>query len=130
MINAPHSLLNARGKTMNPITRRLNITRYCIASLIVFAGMQITAFAGTAYVQRNLVSDIAGLADHTDPYLINPWGMASSSTSPLWVSNNHSGTTTVYTGSGEAFPAGNPLVVQIPPPVDEDSTSAPTGQVF
>src|SRR5215831_1164301 len=115
---------------MKRFTRRFNITRYCIAKLILLAGMQITAFAGTAYVQHNLVSDIPGLADQTDPNLVNPWGLASSSTSPLWVSNNHSGTSTVYTGSGQPFPAGNALTVQIPIPAAENPPSAPTGQVF
>src|SRR5262245_36552472 len=78
-----------------------------LAQLILLAGVQVSAFAGAAYVQHNLVSDIPGLADQTDPNLVNPWGLASSSTSPLWVSNNHSGTSTVYTGSGQPFPAGN-----------------------
>src|SRR5437868_5372004 len=28
-----------------------------------------------SYVQTNLVSDVPGLATHTDPNLVNPWGM-------------------------------------------------------
>ena len=29
-----------------------------------------------------LVADLPGLADHVDPELVNPWGLAASSTSP------------------------------------------------
>src|SRR5690348_2233659 len=96
----------------------------------LLAAVQTVVFAGPNYIQHNLVSDIPGLADQTDPNLINPWGMAASATSPLWISNNHSGTTAVYNGSGQAFPAANPLVVQIPTSSSGKSPSAPTGQVF
>ncbi len=65
--------------------------------------------AANRYVQHNLVSDIAGAADHTDPCLINPWGIAASPTSPLWVSANGSGLSTVYDGNGNAAN----LIVQI-----------------
>jgi len=36
----------------------------------------------------------------TDPDLKNPWGMASSGTSPLWIGSNGSGKSEVYTGAG------------------------------
>src|SRR5436853_7452490 len=38
--------------------------------------------AAHAYRQVNLVSDISGIAAVTDPNLVNPWGLVSSSTSP------------------------------------------------
>jgi len=47
-------------------------------------------------VQTNLVSDIPGLATITDPALKNPWGVSHSSTSPFWVSNKGTSTTTLY----------------------------------
>ena len=34
------------------------------------------------YTQTNLASDIAGLASHLDPNLVNPWGLCRSATSP------------------------------------------------
>ena len=40
-----------------------------------------------AFVQTNLVSDIAGLAEVTDPALVNPWGVSESATSPFWISD-------------------------------------------
>src|SRR5438034_4374293 len=101
-----------------------------IAQLVLLAGIQTAAFAGSSFVQHNLVSDIPGLADQTDPNLVNPWGIAASATSPLWISNNGSSAATVYNGSGQPFPAANPLVVQIPTSASGTSPLAPTGEVF
>jgi len=40
------------------------------------------------YVQTNLVSDIPGLAEATDPHLVNPWGVSFTPTgSPFWISD-------------------------------------------
>jgi uncharacterized protein (TIGR03118 family) len=75
------------------------------------------------YLLRNLVSDVPGLAAQTDPNLTNPWGIALNATGPFWISNNRSGTTTLYDGSGQPFPAGNASIVKIP-------AGAPTAQVF
>jgi uncharacterized protein (TIGR03118 family) len=78
------------------------------------------------YAQTNLVSDIPGLAQYLDPDLVNPWGLAAGPTSPMWVSDNHSGLSTIYNGSGQK----QGLVVTIPPPAGGASPAAPTGQVF
>src|SRR6266446_5545162 len=103
-------------------------------SVLVFAGMLTMALAlslsspaiakkKSFYQQTNLVSDLPDLAAHTDPHLVNPWGMSRSSTSPFWVSDNGKGVTTLYNGNtGQPVP----LVVTIPPPAG----STPTGQVF
>jgi uncharacterized protein (TIGR03118 family) len=77
-------------------------------------------------MQTNLVSDIANLAAFTDPNLKNPWGIASSATSPFWVSNNGTGTSTLYNGAGQP----QTLVVTIPPSPGGTPSSKPTGQVF
>lgn len=84
--------------------------------------------AGAQYTVNNLVSDLPGVATFTDPNLINPWGLASSGGSPIWVSNNGAGVSTLYNGSGVA----QALVVTIPPPSGSPvgTTSAPTGVVF
>jgi uncharacterized protein (TIGR03118 family) len=56
----------------------------------------MTTILDTAYVQTDLVSDIAGLATITDPELMNPFGLTSTSTSPFWISNNDINTATLY----------------------------------
>jgi uncharacterized protein (TIGR03118 family) len=84
-------------------------------------------------VQRtNLVADVAGQALVTDPNLVNPWGIARSPTGPFWVSDNGAGVSTLYNGSGQAFPVGQPLIVTVPPPAGSQAgaKSAPTGIVF
>lgn len=83
------------------------------------------------YKQTNLVSDISGMAPLTDPNLKNPWGITRSSTSPWWVANNNSGTSTLYTGAGAAIPINGTGFVTVPPPAFEPTAiSAPTGIVF
>jgi uncharacterized protein (TIGR03118 family) len=80
------------------------------------------------YVQTNLVSDLPGLAANTDPNLVNPWGIAFGPTSPFWISDNHTGLSTLYTGTGAKLG----LVVTIPPPGGSPAgtVAAPTGTVF
>jgi uncharacterized protein (TIGR03118 family) len=98
------------------------------------------------YTQKNLVSDIPGLATTTDPNLKNPWGLTRSAGSPFWVGNNNSGTSTLYDGAGNPqnfFPDPHPdsngnginspfnNFVMVPPPGFRPGTaSAPTGVVF
>jgi uncharacterized protein (TIGR03118 family) len=79
-------------------------------------------------VQTNLVSDIPGLAARTDPNLKNPWGTSVGPGSPIWVSDNHAGVTTLYDGAGNP----QPLVVAIPAPpsAGKGAVGAPTGQAF
>jgi uncharacterized protein (TIGR03118 family) len=81
----------------------------------------------TTFTQTNLVSDGLVPAAHIDPNLINPWGVAYSSASPFWVSDNGTGVSTLYDGTG----IPQPLVVTIAtPPGQNPGTAAPTGQVF
>ncbi|HXT64945.1 MAG TPA: TIGR03118 family protein [Pyrinomonadaceae bacterium] len=79
------------------------------------------------YNQTNLVSDLPGVAPVTDPNLVNPWGLAASSTSPWWVADNGTGVSTLYNGNTGAKQA---LTVTIPTPVGGTPPSAPTGVVF
>jgi uncharacterized protein (TIGR03118 family) len=79
---------------------------------------------GTVYKKRNLVSDIEGVARITDPHLVNPWGLSAGPTTPLWVADNHSNVSTVYSGGVRgSVPMIVPLVVDI-------TGGAPTGTVF
>ena len=63
--------------------------------------LQMPLLATNNYVQHNLVADQAGAsADHTDPNLIGPWGIASSSTGPFWVADQSTGTAAIYNSAG------------------------------
>ncbi|HZC46256.1 MAG TPA: TIGR03118 family protein, partial [Candidatus Acidoferrum sp.] len=98
----------------------------------------VAAMAGYAcaagYTQTNLVSNGAVPAAHTDPNLINPWGISFfPGASPFWVSDNNAGFATLYDGAG----VNQGLVVEIPSPtdpidsatVDQDQDGTPSGQV-
>jgi uncharacterized protein (TIGR03118 family) len=67
--------------------------------------------AAAPLIQTNLVSNIPGLAIHTDANLRNPWGIAESGSSPFWISDNHTGLSTLYNTTGVPLPR----VVTIPP---------------
>ncbi len=81
---------------------------------------------GEGYVQRNLVSDGFVPAEHTDPNLVNAWGLARGATSPWWVADNGASVTTLYDGEGAAQPAASPLVVRI---AGAGGAGNPTGAV-
>src|SRR5260370_28814894 len=96
------------------------LTRFCASTawaLIISA----TCFA-QHYSQTNLVSNTAGVASVTDPQLINPWGLSRTSGSPWWVSDQATGFSTLYDGSG----VKQALIVTIPP-ADPNNKKTPTG---
>src|SRR5438046_6617378 len=83
-----------------------------------------TAHADT-YSWTNLQSDIAGVATHVDPNLVNPWGMSVSPNGTIWVSDNGTGVSTLYHQDGTAAS----LVVAIPAKHPRQGAN-PTGIVF
>ena len=81
--------------------------------------------------QVNLASDVPGMAPLTDPDLKNPWGISLLPTSPLWVSNQGTNSSTLYT-----LTPGSSTVTKVPtlPPTGVrvtmgNSFAGPTGQV-
>ena len=103
------------------------ISAYMKFALLLLAVAILTATSGRAdtYSWTNLQSDIAGVAQHTDPNLVNPWGMAASPTGIIWVSDNGTGVSTLYHQDGTALS----LIVTIPAEHHND-TGTPTGVVF
>ncbi len=103
----------------------------CAVFTSALAVFPAVTFAATldSFSQSNLTSDLPGVAQTTDPLLVNPWGIVASSSSPFWIADNGSGMSTVYNGAGQPFPTGSPLVVGIPGPGNTGS-GAPTGIVF
>jgi len=68
------------------------------------------------------------VAPNLDAHLVNGWGMARSSTSPWWVSDNGTGLSTLYNGNTGVpvalvvtVPSGNPAV---------NPVGTPTGVIF
>ena len=89
----------------------------------------LCAGAGTAqaqFKQTDLVSDIPNLAKATDPMLKNPWGVSFANGSPVWISDQGTQTTPLFSVTGSAGVSNQPLfTVNIPPA----GASGPTGQV-
>jgi uncharacterized protein (TIGR03118 family) len=83
----------------------------------------------SGYQQTNLVSDIAGKAQVTDSNLVNPWGISFSSTSPIWVSDQGTGKSTLYGVSPSNTATKVALTVTIPT-IGSSTPTGPTGQVF
>jgi uncharacterized protein (TIGR03118 family) len=98
--------------------------------LVFMLQMAVSPVSAQDYKRVNLVSDISGVALRADANLVNAWGMAFSDTSPVWIANNGTGTSTLYLGDGTPFPSpAAPLVVQIPR-ISADTPATPTGLVF
>jgi uncharacterized protein (TIGR03118 family) len=124
---------------MKSVTRLASAIAVAAAVSVGLAGAATPASAGhatatRAYAQTNLVSDIPGLAAHTDPNLRNSWGTSTGPGLPIWVSDNASGVTTLYDGQGNPQPGSgdNQLVVTIPAPpsAGPGAVGAPDGTVF
>src|SRR4029077_3329923 len=104
------------------------------ASPIALSGVARTAparavgIASRSYVQTNLVSDIPGLAEHTDPNLKNPWGTSVGPGTPIWVSDNHAGLATLYDSAGNPQP--RVVAIPAPPSAGPGAVGAPDGQAF
>jgi uncharacterized protein (TIGR03118 family) len=90
------------------------------AIAVVGAGFAVPAGAATnSYAVKFIVTDKSG-APTVDKDLVNPWGMAQGPSTPVWVSDNHSGKSTLYADSANPKV---PLTVTIP-------GGSPTGQVY
>ena len=94
------------------------------AGALAFAPMAHADKAST-YQQHNLVTDGFVTADHVDPNLVNPWGIAFNPFGDVWISDNGTGLSTLYDGTG----ALQALVVSVPP-APGGSSGTPTGIVF
>ena len=95
-----------------------------LAMVLVFASItalaQFTHYAGTL-----LVSNQTGQAKHTDPLLVNAWGLTYSTGGPFWISDEGSGWSTLYDGMG------NPQALQVVvPSANGTGAGSPTGIVF
>src|SRR5438128_746792 len=68
------------------------------------------------FTETNLVSDVAGMAQITDPRLVNPWGLALGTNSGIWIAENGNGSAETFDATGQALPSGSSLLVTIPAP--------------
>jgi uncharacterized protein (TIGR03118 family) len=98
------------------------------ATIATLALVLSSAAFAQHYQQTDLVANSTSVSSTAtiDPNLLNAWGLARSSGSPWWVSDNGMGLSTLYDATGAIVP----LVVTIPPPMGGEPPSAPTGAIF
>jgi uncharacterized protein (TIGR03118 family) len=121
--------------------RRSTLATALVAVFISYLGTPAAVKTG-GYIEKDLVADVKPLTDKNgivhndkdtilDPHLVNPWGIAESSGSPFWVSDNNAGVATLYNVPASGKLTVNPLVVSIPSPGDPTGNGGtPTGAVF
>jgi uncharacterized protein (TIGR03118 family) len=82
-------------------------TLLVLISLAVFA--PAAENARSFYVVKNLVSD-GTTTPHTDPHLVNGWGIAAAPFTPWWVADAGTQKASIYTAFGTVLP----FVVDVP----------------
>ena len=100
--------------------RRSLVFTVCLGISLVLGSSPALA----QYQLTNLVSNQVGAAKHTDPLIVNAWGLVHAAGSPFWIADNGSGWSTLYNGAGKA----KSLRVLIPSTVN--GPGSPTGIVF
>ena len=96
-------------------------------ALATFVGLVMMFGSTVAHAQyevTNLISNQAKTARTTDPLIVNAWGFTHAPGGDFWISDNGSGWSTLYSGSG----AKAPLNVLIPSA--GDGPGSPTGIAF
>ncbi len=122
--NGKRSAPAARRRTQTSSRQRANLRPRLEA-------IEDRCLMSTAIVQENLVSDDTQFtpAQVQDANLVNPWGLAASSTGAWWVANEGTGTSTVYNSSASPLTPDS-LVVSTPPSSTASAHGAPTGIVY
>ena len=125
----PVSIDRCDSTSKTRIKETVKTIHTCTKIALLFLGAAIFTVASAradTYSWTNFQSDIAGVAQHTDANLVNPWGMAVSPGGTIWVSDNGTGVSTLYNQDGTA----RSLVVTIPTAARNRGTGTPTGVVF
>jgi uncharacterized protein (TIGR03118 family) len=103
----------------------------CVRPATLFAVLALLSpslLLAQRYQRTDVTTDsfaVSSSAANLDANLVNAWGLSRGSGGPWWVSDNGTGVSTLYNGTG----APQALVVTIPTP-DGTGSSAPTGTVF
>jgi uncharacterized protein (TIGR03118 family) len=93
-----------------------------LALALVGVGASSAGEPGNNYTVTPLASDVPGLAPVTDANLQNTWGLARGPTTPWWIANNGTASTSVYTAAGARVDIGGLPAQGVP--------GDPTGAVF
>jgi len=109
------------GRTILRAVSRNFVFTVCLGLALMF----VTSAAHAQYQLTNLNSNQIGQAKHVDPLLVNAWGLVHAAGSPWWVSDENSGWSTLYDGSGKTIQQLKVLI----PTAGENGPGSPTGIV-
>lgn len=105
--------------------QRLRNRTLKLSAWLGLALMFISSTSLAQYTRGFLDANQPGKARHTDPLLVNGWGLAYAPGNPIWVSDNGTGWSTLYDGQG------NPQSLQVViPSANGTSVGSPTGIVY
>ena len=105
--------------------------KYLVLIAFVAISTALARPASAQYVRTDMVTDTGIGGTQTEAFLKNAWGMASTPTSPIWISDNDTGKSTLYTivnSSNGVTTNISALVVTIPS-VTTGQPGSPTGIV-
>src|SRR5260370_33784752 len=88
LIHGPAGKFNTRSFMMKFFSNRA-------ADVMVFLLLSAAVFA-QHYTQVNLDANVSGAAEAADSQLVNAWGLARSSGTNWWVSDEATGVATLY----------------------------------
>jgi uncharacterized protein (TIGR03118 family) len=106
------------------MNNRLGRTFTLAAILALTLGI-LSSQALAQYYTVNKLTSNNGTTKYTDGFLINAWGLVYAPGGPFWVSDNGSGWSTLYSGTGE--PQSLQVIV---PKADGSGFGTPTGIAY
>jgi len=115
------------GASRKNWAEEIAVKKVTLQFMVGVCALAVSAFAQqTTYTQTNLVADKAGVANHTDAQLSNPWGISFIPGDTFWIANNNGGTSTTYDASGnkQAITAGIPVAA-----MNACNPGCPTGTI-
>jgi uncharacterized protein (TIGR03118 family) len=92
----------------------------------ILENLEQRSLFSASFVETALVSDIPGVAPHTDPAVVNPWGFTETPKGQFQLSDNGSGTAALFAADGT--PLGAPIVIPPPAGSPAGTASTPNGQ--
>lgn len=93
--------------------------------LVTLSAFLITTASFGQYKITKLVTNLTKGAKHSDPQLVNAWGLAYGPGGPFWISDAGAGLSTLYDATG----VKQSLIVTIPT-ASGTGTGSPTGMVY
>src|SRR5438132_1644450 len=115
------------GMATNARMRGTGIAAVVGLAAVGWGAVSAPPAAARGYAQVSLVADTPGMAAHTDPHLLNAWGMTfdAAQQGPLTVADNHAGVVTAYDPTGQTV--GSPVAI---PKAAVSDMASPTGLGF